>query len=157
MSEETPLGESGEGTVDAVGLRNTRIKGWDNRINTLPNAKVVQNTITNISSEPTRRVSMTLGLVYGTTHAKMKEAMKILKEIVNKHKDCEKDPRAVFKEYDDSSMNIWFVYYIKNKGRKFDVMSEINMEILQRFEKAKLGFAFPSQSLYIEAMPKLKK
>ena len=83
----------------------------------------------------------------------MQKAMKILKDIVNKHKDCKKDPRAVFKEYDDSSMNIWFVYYITNNERKFDIMSEINMEILKQFEKAKLSFAFPSQSVYIESMP----
>jgi len=146
-----------EGTVDLVGIRNTRIKDWDGRINTIPNSKVVQNNILNISSEPKKRISMTLGLTYDTSYTQMQNAMKILKGIVNKHPDCENDPRAIFKEYDDSSMNIWFVYYIENIDRKFDVMSEINMEILKQFEKAKLSFAFPSQSLYIETMPKVKK
>jgi len=146
-----------EGTVEAVGIRNTRITDWDGRANIMPNSKVVGDNVLNISSEPKKRVSITLGLTYGTSYAKMQEAMKILKDIVNKHKDCEKDPRVIFKEYADSSLNIWFVYFIKNKDRKFDVMSEINMEIKKQFEKANLSFAFPSQSVYVETIPKLKK
>jgi len=146
-----------EGVIEAVGIRNTKIRDWDGRINTLPNSDVVSGTILNISSEANRRVSVKLGLTYSTSYSQMEKAMKVLKEIVNKHKDCQNDPRTVFKEYDNSSMNIWFVYYITNIKRKFDVMSEINMEILKQFEKAKLSFAFPSQSVYIESMPKLKK
>ena len=146
-----------EGIVEAVGIRNTRIRDWDGRSNILPNSQVVGGTVINISSEEARRVSVKLGLTYSTSFAQMQKAMKILKDIVNNHKDCKKDPRAVFKEYDDSSMNIWFVYYITNNERKFDIMSEINMEILKQFEKAKLSFAFPSQSVYIEKMPKFKK
>ena len=146
-----------EGTVESVGLRNTRIKDWDGRINTLPNSSVVNGTILNISSESTKRVSITLGLTYSTSYAKMKKAMQILKTIVKKHPDCEDDSRAIFKDYGDSSMNIWFVYYIKNKSRKFDVLNEVNLEILNQFEKEGLSFAFPSQSVYIESMPKGKK
>ncbi|MCR4368556.1 MAG: hypothetical protein NUV67_01475, partial [archaeon] len=56
-----------------------------------------------------------------------------------------------------SSLDIWFVYHIKNKDRMFEVMSEINMEILRRFESAGLSFAYPSQSVYIESMPKAAK
>jgi len=146
-----------EGTVEAVGIRNTRIKDWDGRINTIPNSNVVSDNILNISSEPKRRVSITLGLTYSTSYAQMQNAMKILKEIVKKHPDCDHDDiRAIFKEYDNSSLNIWFVYYITNQSRKFEVMSEVNMEIKKQFEKAKLSFAFPSQSIYIESSPKGK-
>ncbi len=143
-----------EGNVETVGLRNTRIRDWDGRLNTLPNSKVVQDVILNISSEPSRRVSVTLGLTYSTSYAQMQKAMQTLKDIINERKDCEKDPRAVFKEYADSSLNIWFVYFIKDQDRKFEIMSEVNMEIKKRFEKAKLNFAFPSQSIYIEQMKK---
>ncbi|MCR4335750.1 MAG: mechanosensitive ion channel family protein [archaeon] len=146
-----------EGTVEAVGIRNTKIIDWDGRANIMPNSKVVSDNVLNISSEPARRVSITLGLTYSTSYAKMQEAMKILKDIVNKHKECEKDPRAVFKEYGDSSLDIWFVYFIKNKDRKFEIMSEINLEIKKQFEKANLSFAFPSQSVYLESMPKGRK
>ena len=146
-----------EGTIDSVGLRNTRVKDWDGRINVLPNSKVVSGTILNITSEPMKRVSITLGLTYSTSYAKMKKAMQILKTIVKKHPDCDNDSRAIFKDYGDSSMNLWFVYYIKNKTRKFDVLNEVNLEILNQFEKAGLDFAFPSQSVYIETMPKIRK
>jgi len=145
-----------EGIVESVGLRYTRVRDWSGRLNTIPNSKVTQDVMNNISSEAARRVSVTLGVTYRTSYAKMQKAMQILKDIVNKHKDTQKDPRAVFKDYGDSSLNIWFVYYIQNQERKFDVMSEINMEIKKQFEKAGLDFAFPSQSIYVETVPKLK-
>lgn len=144
-----------EGTVESVGIRNTRIRDWDNRLITIPNGKVAQDVITNISSEGRRRVSVTLGLTYSTSTKKMEEALEILKSIAKEHKDVDNnDIRAIFKEYADSSLNIWFVYYIINQERKFDVMSEMNLEIKKRFEKAKLDFAFPSQSIYLEKMAK---
>lgn len=135
-----------EGTVETVGIRFTKIRDLDNRLNIIPNAKVAQAEILNITSEPMRRVSATLGLAHTTSRGKIQEAIRILKEIVKKHPDTDHDEiRAVFKEYGNSSLNIWFIYHIKNQDRKFDVMSEINLEIKKQFEKAKIEFAFPPQ------------
>src|SRR3989344_971337 len=135
-----------EGTVESVGIRYTRIRDWDNRLNIIPNAKVAQAEILNITSEPARRISVTLGMSYSTSFEKIQEAIRLLKEIVKKHPDTDHDEiRAVFKEYGGSALNIWFAYHIKNQDRKFEVMSEINLEIKKQFEKAKIDFAFPPQ------------
>ncbi|MCR4369249.1 MAG: mechanosensitive ion channel family protein, partial [archaeon] len=99
-----------EGKVESVGIRYTRIRDLDGRLNTMPNAQVAQGTIKNITSEPTRRVSVKLGLVYSTPYKKMKQAMETLVDVVKKHPDTVHDDiRSVFKDYSSSSLDIWFV------------------------------------------------
>ncbi len=138
------------GTVEQVGLRFTRIRDFDGRLITIPNSKVASDVIKNISSEPTRRVSTNLGVVYGTTPQKIEQAIKIITDIVNKHPDCRDEPRIVFNEFKDFSLNLWVTYHITNDKRKFYVMHEINSEISKQFDKAKIDFAFPTQTIHVQ-------
>lgn len=146
-----------EGVVESVGIRNTRIRDLEGRVNTIPNSLVAHQVIMNISSEPARKVYQTLGLVYSTSHAKLVKALEILKEVVVNHPECRKDPMAVFKSYSSSSLDIWFVYYILNIERRNEVMSEVNLEVKKRFEKEGIEFAYPTQTLIIQSMPKIGK
>lgn len=143
-----------EGDVIGVGMRYTRIKDGDGRIITIPNAQVAQDVIVNISSEPSKRVQTTLGLTYNTSAKKLEEAMEILKEIVKQNPSCDpRETKAVFKHYGQSSLDMLFIYFIKDKKRFFEVQSEINLEVKKRFEKASIEFAFPTQTVYVEKLP----
>lgn len=138
------------GTVEQVGLRFTRIRDFDGRLITIPNSKVASDVIKNLSSEPTRRVTMNLGVVYGTTPQKIEQAVKIVTDIVNKNPDCKDEPRIIFNEFKDFSLNLWITYYITNSERKFYVMHEVNSEINRQFNKAKIDFAFPTQTIHVQ-------
>ena len=67
-----------EGTVVDVGMRSTRIMGYDRRITSYPNYKITDASIVNISSEPMRRAMVKVGLTYDTGADKMNEALDIL-------------------------------------------------------------------------------
>jgi len=144
--------DSLEGTIVDVGIRSTKLQDYDKRIITLPNYKISDASVVNISSEDQyRRVVMKIGLTYNTTAGKMNEAMKILKEIPSKVDYVKKDDTVVFfSDFADSAMIITFIYYIDKKGGIQAVTSNVNMEILGSFNNAGLEFAFPSQTLYIE-------
>lgn len=141
-----------EGTVVDVGMRSTKIMGYDKRITTLPNYKITDASIINISSEPMRRVTVTLGLTYDTTPEKMKEALDILRAIpkrVENVSDNPSDITANFTDYTDSALVITYYYYIEKQGDILKVTSDMNLEILAAFNKAGLDFAFPTQTLYV--------
>ncbi len=141
-----------EGTVVDVGVRSTKILGYDKRITTLPNYKITDTSIVNISSEPMRRVTVKLGLTYDTTPEKMKEALDILRNIPQRMENVSDNPSditAVFTDYTDSALIITYYYYIKKQGDILKVTSDMNLEILTSFNKAGLDFAFPTQTLYI--------
>ncbi|MFH1586891.1 MAG: mechanosensitive ion channel family protein [Candidatus Diapherotrites archaeon] len=138
------------GTVEQVGLRFTRIRDFDGRLNTMPNSKVARDVIKNISSESARRVTMNLGVTYDTDPKKIEQAVKIVREVVNKHPDCKDEPRTVFNDFKDFSLNLWVTYYITDDERKFYVMHEINSEIKKKFDGAKINFAFPTQTIHVQ-------
>lgn len=145
--------DSIEGTVVDIGIRSTRIMNYDKRIITIPNYKITDSSIINISSEPMRRVVLNLGLTYDTTAEKMKEALEILKALPQKVENVSSSPSnvvAVFTEYSDSALGIMYIYYIEKQGDILGVTSNMNMEILDSFNKAGLEFAFPTRTIYIQ-------
>lgn len=141
-----------EGTVVDVGMRSTKILGYDKRITTVPNYKVADTSIVNISSEPMRRMTVKVGLTYDTTPEKMKEAIRILKAIPERVENVSTNPSDItvnFSDYTDSALVITFYYYITKQGDILGVASNVNMEILESFNKAGLNFAFPTQTVYV--------
>lgn len=143
-----------EGTVVDVGARSTKILGYDRRITTIPNYKIADASVVNISSEPMRRVTVKLGLTYDTTSEKIKEALNILRAIPEKVENVStnsSDITANFTDYTDSALVITYYYYITKGSDILKVTSNMNLEILASFNKAGLNFAFPTQTLYIHA------
>lgn len=142
--------DSYEGTVIDVGIRSTKIRNYDKRIITLPNYKISDTSVINISAEPMRRIVMKIGLTYNTTPEKMEEAMGILRDMPNRIEFVsQRDLTAYFTDFADSAMIITFIYYIEKKGDNTQVRSNVNMEILKIFNAAGLVFAYPTQTLLL--------
>lgn len=150
--------DSFEGAIVDVGVRSTKMMNYDNRIITIPNYRIADASIVNVSSEPRRRVVMKIGLTYDTTAEKMNEAMEMLRNMPSRVKDVASDGIiANFSDFLDSAMVITFIYFIEKGGDIGRTSSNVNMEILSSFDKAGLNFAFPSQTLYIEKTDALKE
>ncbi|MFP6854696.1 MAG: mechanosensitive ion channel family protein, partial [Opitutales bacterium] len=102
-----------DGTVTEIGMRSTRLKNLDGRMVTIPNSKIADNSVENISSEPSRKVVVKLGLTYDMDDAKMARAMEVLRDIAEESKDDLDDDFAIgFNEFGDFSLNLVFVYRI---------------------------------------------
>ena len=140
-----------DGFVEEIGIRSTRIRTLEKRVVTIPNFKLVEASVENISEEPLRRVLIKLGLTYGTTPDKMNEAMGILKDMPNRVENvAEKDIMVAFTDFSNSSLDITFVYFVQKDADVMEVPSKVNFEILRAFNEAGLQFAFPTQTLYLE-------
>ena len=141
--------DSVEGDVEDIGIRSTKIRTLDKRIITIPNSKIVDASIENVSDEPKRRVLTTLGLIYDTTPEKMKEAIAILKSIPQTINDIEnKDLSASFSDFGHSSLTITYIYFVQKSAPDItEAISKVNFEILNRFKQADIHFAFPAFTL----------
>jgi MscS family membrane protein len=140
--------DSFEGTVQDIGLRSTRIMTYDRRMISIPNFKLMDASVINISAEPSRRVVIKIGLTYDTAPQKMKEAIDILKKVPNKVEEIEPDTIAVFSDFGDFALIITYIYYIKKNMDLRESPSKVNFEILNNFNEAGLNFAFPTQTIY---------
>ncbi|MBN2789366.1 MAG: mechanosensitive ion channel family protein [Candidatus Delongbacteria bacterium] len=138
-----------DGFVTEVGIRSTRIKTLMGRIITVPNANFSESSIENISIEPSRKVSVSLGLTYDTTPDKMELAMKILDDIVNANQDCLTLDRIIsFNNWGDFNLGILFIYYIRKEADILATQSKVNLQVLRQFNENGLEFAYPTQTIY---------
>ena len=136
-----------DGIVEEVGVRSTRIRTLSGTMLTVPNMKFTDNIIENITREPSRKITLNLGLTYDTPEDKVQLAMDILKDIIANTEGTEEKVLVSFNAFGDFSLGILFIYYIAKGANILEVQSKVNLQILKRFNENKLEFAFPTQSI----------
>ena len=144
--------EGVEGKVEQSGARHTHIRDYDGRLNIISNSKISSAIVKNVTSEPGRKIRMNLGVTYGTSTEKLKKAMELVRQILEgKQKVDKKDLIVGFTEYKESSLNIFVMYYIRETEYAdiIKAQNEINLEIKEAFEKNKIEFAYPTQTVYL--------
>lgn len=140
--------EGFDGTISEIGIRTTRLRTLEGRIVTIPNSKFASNSIENVSSEPSRKVSMSLGLVYDTTPDQIRKAIDTLKEIVAAKEELEEKTVVWFGAFDDSALTVKLIYYIKSGMDIIQVQSDVNLLILEKFTELGLDFAYPTRTVF---------
>ncbi len=141
-----------EGTVVDVGARSTRILNPDKRIISLPNYRVVDASIVNISSEPMRRIHFTINIDLDTTAKRMDRLLDMLRDIpllVNGLSDRAADTSVHFSNFTESALVVTCYFHIKKEGDTLQVTSDTNMAILSTLNRAGLELANPTHILYI--------
>jgi len=144
--------EGFEGSIEAIGLRSTRLRTWDGTLVCIPNRTVASTNINNLAARPMRRTNFTLGLVYGTSVAKLEEALGIVRDVLANHPETGQY-RAYFNRFGDFSLNILIQHWCNSMDYEVYLLAleEINMEIKRRFEEAAIEFAFPTRTLYLKS------
>ncbi len=137
-----------DGSILEIGIRSTRLKTLAGRVVTIPNKKFTDSFIENISSEPSRKISMTLGLTYDTNSEQMQDAISTLGSIVESNDKTDETYYTGFTAFGAFSLDITFIYYIKPGEDILAVQTDINKELLSAFNKKGLEFAFPTQTIF---------
>jgi small conductance mechanosensitive channel len=102
-----------EGTVKEIGIFYTKLSTADGKIVVLPNGNLSNNSITNASFSPVRRVDLTVGISYS---ADIKMAKGILEDVMNSDTDVlHSEPVTVFvSSLDDSAVSIGMRCFCEN-------------------------------------------
>ncbi len=137
-----------DGVIYEVGLRSSRMTTLEGRMVTIPNAKIADSMIENVTEEPSRKIVNTLGLVYDVTAEQIQQAMKLLEDIAVANKNLEEKVIIGFSGFGDSALEITFIYYIKSGADIMETRTQINLEVLKQFTEHKLDFAYPTQMIY---------
>ncbi len=141
------------GVVKSVGFRSIRLETADGHMITLPNKKITESAIENITARPFIKFLTNLTLTYGTTPDKMRRAMAILHEILENHEgfDAERPPRIFFDAFNDWSLNLKVIlwYHPGDWLLAMEWITKVNLEILQRFNDEGIEFAFPTNTTYL--------
>ena len=143
-----------KGTIEAIGLRSTRVRTLDGTLVSIPNRTMANTVINNVAKRPTIKNEYVIGIVYDTPYEKILEALRILREILANHPSTA-NYRAYFKEYGPYSLNIVVTHWCKYTDWEefLKATEEINLEIKRRFEEAGIEFAFPTQTVQLVGSP----
>lgn len=116
------------GTVKDVGVFYTIINTGDNKVITIPNGSVMASSITNYSTNDTRRVDFVFNVAYGTDVEKVKS---ILLEEAGKHDLVLTDPApfARLSKQSESSLDFTLRVWVTKDNYwtvNFDLLEAIN-------------------------------
>ncbi|MEO1216075.1 MAG: mechanosensitive ion channel family protein [Bacteroidota bacterium] len=145
------------GTVKEVGVRSTRITASDGALISMPNGDLANKTILNHSLRDYRRYSTAITVSYNTLPDTLAEFVNGVREIVMKHPKVRKNSVGVqFHEMSASSLDIFYaaIFEETNYTAWLEARQEIFLDIMKLAEDMKVGFAFPSTSIYVESLPK---
>lgn len=138
-------GAGHSGTVKAIQIFNTILKTGDNKTIIIPNGKLSNSSITNYSTEPTRRLDIVFGIGYKDNIDKAKE---ILQEMASADDRIIKDP-APFTgviELGDSSVNIAFRVWCQASDY-WPLHFHFHENVKKRFDKEGITIPFPQREV----------
>lgn len=132
------------GTVEAIGLKSTRVRAPTGEERIISNKKLLDNEILNNSRRKRRRVHFNFGLLYQTAPQVAAQMPALLKEIVEGEK--QKFVKAGFVEFTDNYLK--FEVEFDSPSPKADVAEQarhqVGMAIFQRFHEMGIHFFAPA-------------
>ena len=154
MGDRVKIGDH-DGVVEVVGLRSTRIRLLSGHLVTVPNARVADSAVENITARPYIKRVMDVTVTYDTPPQKMARAVEIIRQMLDARADHfppDNPGRVYFHEFESFSLNI-VVYYWFTPPDWWEYLQfthEFNMELLRRFNEEGIQFAFPTRTLYVK-------
>ena len=138
------------GTVKDIGLKSTRIQTLQGQELVISNHELVNTRIHNYKKMKKRRIVFTFGVTYETPIKKLEKIPKIVEKIFDKLELAELD-RVHFKSFGDFSLVYEVAYYMNVPDYKsyMDTQQQINLALMKAFQKEKIEFAYPTQTIYV--------
>jgi MscS family membrane protein len=140
------------GTVENVGFRTTRLRTADKTLLTVPNRKMIDSALNNISLSEMRRVKVVLNLTYSSKTEDILGIVEDIKSAIHNHPDTTDDYVVHFTDLDASSLNVLVLYFVNGNGyeKMLRVKEEINVSLMKIVEAHHCEFAYPTQTVIIQ-------
>ncbi len=136
------------GIVKEIQIFVTILTTLDNKTIIIPNAGLSSHSLTNFSTQPTRRVDWSFGIAYGNSYDKAKE---LILNLVNEDHRIFKDPEpfVALGELADSSVNLTVRVWVKDVDY-WGVFFDMNEKFYKNADKAGLSIPFPQMDVHMD-------
>jgi small conductance mechanosensitive channel len=135
------------GKVKAMSMVNTTMLTLDNQTLILPNTKIWQDVIKNVTAQTKRRVDLVFGISYTDDIPK---AEGLLRGILDEHDLILEEPESMVRlhELADSSVNFVVRPWVKTDDY-WDVYWDVTREVKLRFDREGVSIPFPQRDVHI--------
>lgn len=143
-----------EGDVQEINIRSTTVKTLDNISIIVPNSQFVSQDVINYShGDPTYRLSVDVGVSYGSD---LDLVLKAMKEVAEESKHVLEHPSydIHLRSFGDSAWNMKLLVWIADVKNKYTVQNELNQAIVRRFREYDIEIPFPQRDInFRNALP----
>ena len=140
------------GTVEAIGIRSTRIRGIDRTLTTIPNGALSKMPIVNFAHRDRMLMKMVIGVRYETSPEQLRFLLAKVREMLLGHPRVDPDPARVrFIGFGASSLDLEVFAYVVTRDRAefLGIQEDVLLRVMDVVEQSGTAFAFPSQMLYV--------
>ncbi len=136
-----------QGEVSHMSLVNTTFMTFDNQKLIVPNNKIWQSVITNITAQETRRVDLVFGISYGDD---IEKAERILRDVVSAHDAVLDDPEPNIRvhELGESSVNFIVRPWVKTDDY-WPTYWDLTRAVKLRFDAEGISIPFPQRDVHM--------
>jgi small-conductance mechanosensitive channel len=139
------------GRVEAIKLRGTNIRTFDNTTITIPNREMIGARLTNLLRDMEfGRITVSVGVSYGSDPAQVE---RVLLQVARRHPGILSDPEPFvrFTGFGDSSLDFVLRAYTDDVGGRWRIGSELNRMVFEAFGRADIEIPFPQRDLHIRS------
>ncbi len=139
-------GQGHTGTVSKIDILYTHLFTFDNKEVVIPNGSLANSDVVNISSQPTRRVDINVGVSYDTD---IKKARSVIFEALKSDDRVHSDPEPVvwLNNFGDSSLDL-VVRAWANKEHVWPVYWDMMEKIKEALDKNEIEIPFPQRVIH---------
>lgn len=142
------------GTVEAVGLRSTRVRTLDRTLITMPNSRVADMKIESFAARDRLRLFTTLRLSWGTTAAQVRAVIAGIEGRLKAQPKLWPDVFTVrFVQVGEASLDLEVMaWFSLTDWNEFTLLrQELLLQFLEEIEKAGTSLALPTRTVRLEA------
>ncbi len=142
------------GTVEAIGLRSTRIRTLERSLVSIPNGELAALQIENFARRDRVWLKTTLSLRYETTPDQMRYVLVRLRELLYAHPMIDPDPARVrLVGFGAGSLEVEIFAYVRTRDYNefMAVREDLYLRVLDIIAESGTGLARPIQAIYRHA------
>lgn len=138
------------GNVERIGLRSTRVRTDHKTYITIPNKKMVDSILDNITMRTQRKVEIRLDVSVATTTTQIQQLISAVKDILKK--EAVQDTTVLFSDIGRNTLTISIDYFTNTLQpiADFNLLREqVNLEIMELVERLNIDLAGEFTSISI--------
>jgi MscS family membrane protein len=130
------------GWVAEIGSRTTRVRSWDNRLLTIPNASINTSQVINYTyPDPTYRMQTDVRLAYGTDLARIRRVIKQALQGVDEVLP-DKPVEVYFRQFGNSTRLIRVHWWVSNCDKEYYMADRVNAALEEALAEAGFEISF---------------
>lgn len=140
------------GTVEKIGFRSTRLRTFEMSYVTIPNKKMIDAELENLTMRAAMRVKQYIALRYETPSSVIKNIITGIETRLKEYPKVQPGFIVRLSDLGESTLQLYILYYIETSdwNEYMDIREEINFRIIETVHSQGVEFARPERLLKID-------